>query len=190
MKSISPTWSEYESGPRPASGRRGVVTLEFILAFPILLIISIAIFEFGILLLANQNVETAAIEGSRHAAEFGSEANNAFPVAEAVEEFLAVHQIDLDTSGAASGLGEAYLKIQYGPVTIADRTAISNATFEYGNTDLTVSPPAPGMNQVRVTVRTPVTDLAGVHPVPDWLVTFGFSINGAVFEIHSLALLE
>ena len=171
-------------------GRRGVVTLEFILCLPILLILIFAMFEFGILLLVNQNVATAAIEGSRHAAEFGAEPDDAISVAEAVEEFLAVHQIVLDTSGAGSGLGEAYLLVQYGDITIPDRVDVSNLSFEYGDTDLAVNPPLPGTNQVRVTVRTPVTDLAGVRPVPDWLVMFGFSINGAIFDLRSTCLLE
>ena len=166
------------------------MTLEFILAFPILLIASLAIFEFGVLLLVNQDVTTAAIEGSRHAAEFGAEQNNAISVADAVEQFLAVHQIDLDTSGAANGLGEAYLLIQYGPVTIPDRAAVSNTEFQYGDLDLAVASALPGTNQVRVIVRTPVTNGAGVRPVPDWLKSFGFSIDGAVFDTSSLTLLE
>ncbi|MBD3672511.1 MAG: pilus assembly protein [Planctomycetaceae bacterium] len=174
--------------PRPR--RRGVVTLEFILCLPFLLIIIFAVFEFGILLLVSQAVTSAAIEGSRHAAEFGAEPNNAISVNDAMKEFLAVHQIELDQSGSASGLGEAYLLIQYGEITIPDRTEVSNMSFEYGDSDLAVTPDLPGTNQVRVTVRTPVTDLAGVRPVPDWLEMFGFSIDGAIFDVRSTCLLE
>ena len=99
-------------------------------------------------------------------------------------------QTQSKNSWAGSGLGEAYLLIQYGEITIPDRTEVSNMSFEYGDSNLAVNPALPGTNQVRVTVRTPVTDLAGVRPVPDWLEMFGFSIDGAVFDVRSTCLLE
>ena len=52
--------------------RRGSVLLEFILAFPIILMLSLAIIEFGFYVLLQQTVTAAAIEGTRKAAQVGA----------------------------------------------------------------------------------------------------------------------
>jgi hypothetical protein len=49
--------------------RRGVVTLEVILLFPILLILLLAVIEFGLIMAAAQHVEAASRLGAKLAAE-------------------------------------------------------------------------------------------------------------------------
>ncbi len=167
------------------------MTLEFLLVFPILVIAAFATIEFGILLLVQQAVTSASIEGARKAAQIGADADD---VGQVVQDFLGTHEILFNTTAAGSGaaFGDARVIIEFGPVDIDDRLAQSLQTYERGNTDIPHVPigAPPGLNQVRVTVCTWVTDLAGVRPVPDWLVTFGFSIDGRVFQLRSLANLE
>lgn len=165
--------------------------LEFILVLPILIIATLAIFEFSYLLLVGHTVNTATIEGARKAAELGGEANQGEPVAEHIREILQIHQIDVSlTQPAAPNQGDSYLRIDYGNITIPDRVAASNQSYEWGDLNLAVAAAAPGTNQVIITLRTPVSDNITNRPVPDLLATFGFSINAYNYQYQSLANLE
>ena len=165
--------------------------LEFILILPILIIATLAIFEFGYIMLVGHTVNTATIEGVRKAAELGGEAAQGEPVAEHVREILQIHQIDLSlTQPAAANQGDAYLRIDYGNITIPDRVGASNQSYEWGDSNLAVAAAAPGTNQVIVTLRTPVSDSGTNRPVPDLLATFGFSVNAYNYQYQSLANLE
>jgi len=171
--------------------RRGAVILEFILVLPVLLIASLAILEFGYLLLVGQAVNTATIEGARKASELGGEANSGEPVAETVREFLAVHQINLSlTQPAAANFGDAYMRIDYGEVSIPDRMGASLQSYEWGNSNYQVGAPA-GIeeNEVVVTVQVPVND-GTVQTIPDLLSYFGFSLSGYTYQFRALARLE
>ena len=53
--------------PRGESARHGVLTIELLLALPILLLVMLAIIEFGILLVSSQAVNAAAAVGAREA---------------------------------------------------------------------------------------------------------------------------
>ncbi|MCH7990343.1 MAG: pilus assembly protein [Planctomycetes bacterium] len=160
--------------------RGGSVTLEFILAFPILFIATLAIFEFGILMLVEQAVVTAAIEGSREGAKLGATTDC---VAKKVQSILGVHCIEFDTMMAQPDSGEARVIVEDGSGLISG---------ERGNLSISCTPegPAPTSTQIRVTVCVPVTDISGCKPVPDWLSYFGFSLQNKVFRVSSVANLE
>lgn len=165
--------------PKRARRRRGVITLEFLLAFPIVFITTLAIFQFGILLVVQQAVTGAAVDGAREAAKVGATLDC---VAACVQQYLSVHCITFDPTGTNT-TDEAHLLVEDGS---------GMTSGERGNTDLACSPhgPGPSGSQVRVTVCVRVTDAAGCHPVPNWLTSFGFSQEDCVFEISSLANLE
>jgi len=156
------------------STRRGIEVLELIFALPILFIGTLAIFEIGILLIVQQTVATAAIEGAREAAE-GADVND---VAVIVDQFLGVHNL------SATPAGNVRITLEQ----------FGNPTTEAGNTtDIPCTPQGPSLNsgEVRVTVCVRVTDPAGTDlPVPNWLKSFGFSLEGKTFEVSSLALTE
>ena len=160
--------------------RGGSVTLEFILAFPILFIATLAIFEFGILLLVEQAVVTAAIEGSREGAKLGATTDC---VAKKIQSILGVHCIKFDTMTGQLGSGEARVIVEDGSGLISG---------ERGNLSISCTPqgPPPSSTQIRVTVCVPVTNAEGCTPVPDWLAYFGFSLQNKVFRVSSVANLE
>ena len=160
--------------------RGGSVTLEFILAFPILFIATLAIFEFGILMLVEQAVVTAAIEGSREGAKLGATTDC---VAKKVQSILGVHCLVFDTMMSQPNSGDALVIIEDGSGLISG---------ERGNLSISCTPQGPALTstQIRVTVCVPVTDVDGCKPVGDWLAYFGFSLQGKVFRVSSVANLE
>tara|TARA_R110002096_G_scaffold47959_1_gene127735 strand:+ start:165 stop:587 length:423 start_codon:yes stop_codon:yes gene_type:complete len=83
--------------------RTGSVLLEFILAFPLILIISLAIIEFGFFALLQQTVTVATIEGSREAAQVGTTTDS---VGNLIKQYVAVNSLNLVvTSPATSNAG-------------------------------------------------------------------------------------
>lgn len=160
--------------------RRAAIIVEFLLVFPILLITTVAVLEFGILSIVNQTVQTAATEGAREAAKIGATTNE---IATVIDDILSVHQITFDPT-ATNGTDDARVVIEYG--------APISTSVERGNTGINCSAlgPAVGTDEVKVTVCVNVTNAAGQQPVPDWLSTFGFSLSGDTFEISSLANVE
>lgn len=156
----------------------GAATLEFLLAFPVLVIGTLAVIEFGLLLIVEHTVTAAAIEGARHAALSGGTTSHA---AERVRSVLAVHGLDFDSQApAASGAGDARVVIE------SDDPALAG---ERGNTDIAAIPAGPPLSpgQVRVTVCVPATNPATSRPVPDWLAAVGFSIAGRTITVSTLA---
>ncbi|WP_197994386.1 TadE/TadG family type IV pilus assembly protein [Gimesia maris] len=77
--------------------------LEFILAFPLILIISLAIIEFGFFALLQQTVTVATIEGSREAAQVGTTTDS---VGNLIKQYVALNSLNLVvTSPATSNAG-------------------------------------------------------------------------------------
>jgi Flp pilus assembly protein TadG len=158
--------------------RRGSGTLELILALPVLFIVTLAIFQFGILMVVQQTVTTAATDGARAAAkEITPAVANAAAIA-AVNDTLAVHSLVVDP-------------------TSTDTTSDTKLVVEYGGTpdiitgdpDLscsTPSSPALGPTEVRVTVCVDLT----TSPLLNVLTSFGFDLSGRRFEISSMATIE
>ena len=155
--------------------RSGVETLELILAFPILFIATLAIFQFAILVIIQQTITTAATEGARAAAA-GATTDQ---VAARVLEFLDIHQITFTTT-ANDTSGNARVRVENGGVTNETR----------GNTNITCDPDGPTLSSDEVRVSVCVTATTDDQPVPDWLSSFGFSIAGRTFHVSALAKIE
>jgi hypothetical protein len=154
--------------------RRGSAVLEIFLALPALLIATLAVFQFGFLLLLHEAVTTAAIEGAREAQQGASCAE----VAQTVQKLLAVHNLSVASDGEVH-------------VVCERRMGGSTQVRHRGNTAITCTPAGPPLafnGERRVTVCVRVSD--GTAPVPDWLSTFGFSMMGRTLRVSSLGLAE
>jgi len=194
---------------QPASRRRprrGVVYLEFIVAFPILFFSVLAVFEFAMAMIVVDTATTAVVQGAREGA-FGfpstlnfddNGAGNTDPIANddiadaialVMDEYLAVHNIEIRQDGVNDDLTKpnAYIRI-----------ARATVVAERGDQDLaaacTQAGAAPAAGEIVVTLCFPLVDAAnptGVgNPVPDWLSSVGFSLATYRFEATSRALLE
>ena len=161
------------------AGRRGVVTLESILVLPPLLILVVAVLEFGIAMQVLQAVTVASLEGARAAARENATTNS---VAERVSEFLAVHDIAFSTT--ATNTSDAVRVVVEGTTVSGERGNTSIPCTANGAVLL----PA---NQVRVTVCIQMTDPSlSDRPVPDWLSSFGFTTANRQIEVSSIAIME
>lgn len=159
--------------------RTGSVLLEFILAFPLILILSLAVIQFGFFALLQQTVTVATIEGSREAAQVGSTTSS---VGNLIQQYVAINSLNLVvTSPATSGAGDVLVTIQTGPTTVT-----------IGNSDIPCTPvgPAPAASEVKVTVCTNLTDTNGESPLPNLLSSFGFTLSGKQLEISAMTGLE
>lgn len=162
---------------RQAAGRRGAETVELVLALPVLLIATIAIFEFGIVMLVHQAVTTAAVEGVREAAKDQSTTQNA---AIEVQRILSVHELSFATASTNTTDDVRVVVERFG-----------SPTDQVGNTTLSCSPQGGSLvvNQVRVSVCVRMTNSNG-RPVPNWLRSLGFTLAGRTFEASALASVE
>ena len=159
------------------TGRRGAVTLEVILALPALLIATIAVFEFGIIMLVHQAVTTAAVEGAREAAK---DQSTTAATALEVEQILDIHQLIFDPT-STNTIDDVHLLVE----------RFGLPTEERGNNTLPCSAQGGPLqsSQIRVTVCVRMTNANG-RPVPDWLSSFGFSLAGRTLEASALTTAE
>ena len=164
-----PLRSHHRKAPR--ARRHGVGTIQLILAVPVLFIATLAIFQFGMVMLINQTIVTATIEGTREAARGG----NIEDVRAVVNQFLAIHQLEV----VDNPMGLARL--------ILDPP---NPITEVGNPAIPCSPdgPAPVAGEVRVTLCVRVSQ--NDEPIPNFLQMFGFSLSDQTYEASSLQLVE
>lgn len=159
--------------------RTGSVLLEFILAFPIILILSLAIIEFGFFALLQQTVTAATIEGSREAAQVGATTTS---VGNLIQQYVAINSLTLIVAPAAPGAGDVLVVIQEGALPVQT----------LGNSDIPCTPvgPPPAASEVKVTVCLNLTDTNGTFPLPDLLSSFGFPLSGKQLEISAMTGLE
>jgi Flp pilus assembly protein TadG len=143
--------------------RRGVLLVEFLLVFPIVVIGTFAVFEFGLLVLAINAVQAATTEGARHKAIGRTNAE----VLTVIDEFLGVHSIS-STERA---------------VRIEDPDDVGSPFNDPDPNTCTPAGTAPVSGEIRVTVCVPAT-----NAVPDFLNTFGFTLSSRT--IHTSALAE
>jgi Flp pilus assembly protein TadG len=187
--------------------RRGVVVLEFIIAFPIVFIVTLASFEYAFLALVEQVATTAAVEAARQGAQlfppaFPFDDNSpsdtdpddnddvADRIALVAEQFLAVHSLLVEP--AAQG-GKVLVVIDR-----REGSADTERAFRGNASVAAVLPPlTPALldpNQVRVTVCFPLVDASDPDglggPVPDWLAPVGFSLAGRTLQVSAMADLE
>jgi Flp pilus assembly protein TadG len=171
------TWSS-SAARRPA--RRGVEALEVVLALPILLVATIAVFEFGIVMLTQQTITTSAVEGVREAVKDAATLNG---IAARVQEFVAVHNLTFSTTGTNAADDVR--------VVVEDGSGGAGIAGDRGNTTLNCSASGGALTatQARVTVCVRMTNGSN-QPVPDWLSTFGFPLSGRTFEVSAIAEFE
>lgn len=165
-----------------ASKRRGLEYLELVLVMPVLFMATIAIFQFGIMMLYHTAVTSAAVEGAREYAKPGATPTN---VAQYIQNFLAIHQVTFDTTTTTVGTGDAFVLFE-----ISD--TMTTTTDMRGNTDLTVAavgPPTFSANEVRVTVCSKLVS-ANDRPVPNWLKYIGLDLSARHIRVTSSTLRE
>lgn len=155
-------------------GRHAVVTLEAIVGLPILLIVLMAGFEYGLIMIMHQAVMSAAAEAAREGAKVpttvgaadGARVLNG--VENAVETVLGTHGLTVDT---ASGV----------QVVVEDSSGVGSR----GQT-LVAPPAATGITdlaEVRVTVRVKISS---TH-IPGLLETFGIPLTSKYFAMTSVS---
>ena len=184
--------------PSRSLGRRhrpGAVLVEFLLSFPILFIITLALFQFGILILVQQAITAAAVQGAREGAKIGhgdSMDDVADGVAETVDQYLSVHGLVFDTKGTDPDVDNDTNPDQVRVLIERNPSTGATQTRQRGNTalDCEANGPLPGEDEIRITVCVQLTDSTGCHPVPNWLSAFGLSFSDREFQISSLANLE
>lgn len=158
--------------------RRGVGVLQLIVALPVLLITTLAIFQFGFVMVVQQTVTAAATEGARAAAkEMTASAANMAAIA-AVNSVLDIHGLVVDpTSTDPASDTKMVLEYAGGSPVITGDPGLGCST-----------PSSPSVlgGEVRVTVCVDLT----TSPLLNVLTTFGFDFTGKRLEISSMAALE
>lgn len=169
------------------SFRRGAVSLEFLLVFPVVFFATLAVFQFGLIALVIQTSTNAVIEGARKAAAHfstdASEVTIANEVATEMNKYLNVNGLKIGNRGTAQ------IRMERGatsPETVG--------TLPGGFTMDAASGPAVQPSEVRVTLCFPLVVSTGAsspeHPIPDWLKWIGFSLASKKFQMSSRAVLE
>lgn len=143
--------------------RRGVITLEFILCLPVLVILLVAAVQYSTAMVVRQAVSQAAVEGAR---QLGKRASAADAVA-SVQEILAPHGLIIAPGSGVRVVTEdgVILPQNFGDLTVAS------------------TPPAPGPNaaEARVTISLELT----TSPLQNFLNAFGIDFTGKRFQISS-----
>ncbi|NLX97706.1 MAG: pilus assembly protein [Rhodopirellula sp.] len=164
--------------------RAGVETLELLLVTPVIVIVFVAAFQFGLVHWTQSAITHAATEGAREAgkdAPYQTAADLVVEIAAVVD--AVVQPMGIDISGTLGSGTRVYLEV--GP---------NNAnTAWFGDSDpgFDCEPPASPIlasNEVRVTVcvkldKTPVLDVGA-------LSYFGFVFPGNCFRISTVSLIE
>jgi hypothetical protein len=204
-------------GRQPVRGsrrRRGVVALEFVVVFPLMVIVTLGVFEFGFFALVQQTATTATVEAARHGARILPDSglplndgvSNADPddevvalqdvgdrVALVAEQFLAVQQLEVEPTGSAdndANRPDVRVRVERRVGSLPTETA------DRGDTTIALVPVASALrpNEIRVTVAfrlvNPTPGNPTGSPVPDWLTPFGFTWGSRTFQLSSRAGLE
>jgi hypothetical protein len=192
------------SKSRKTWNRSGVVTLEFIIAAPIVFIAVIAIFEFGFLAITLQFGHAALIEGTRRGAELypetypldadGADNDISDAIVEIMNDYLAIHCLEIfdPTQGFADNgdLANVQILIERNGMMLT-RGADVNYAMSF---TCTPSGDPPDANEIRVTLCFPLVDAdnpsGSGRPVPDWLSLYGMSLANCVFQVSSRRTLE
>ncbi len=158
------------------SNKRGVVALELILVFPILMILLLAVVEFGLILAASNHVEAASRLGAKLAAEAANldqfnDPNTLENLKLRVDEYL-----------NTAGYTDSCQVILENTVPGTTAPTQENPTMA-SNCPCTPVIGATGTLPVRAVRVTVCLNMTG--NVPNCLATFGFDISGRVIR-HSV----
>lgn len=165
-------------GARSAARCGALQSLYLLLALPIVLILFLAVIEFGFVLLVRQTIGAAAQEGVRVASRGGTTAD----VLAAVNQVLAMHQVLIVPTTA-----DANVVIEASALPPEEITSFPCTP---------IGPPlSPDIPEHRVTVcvslSPSVNDSAWQGgTLPDLLVQWGFSLTGQVCTSSALAPTE
>ena len=189
--------------------RSGSITLEFLIAFPLIFIAVLGIAIFWFYTLVQHAGTTALIEGTRKGAVVfpntlpldlaGANNDIVDQIVEVIDKHLRVHNVEV--ADPANGFPDDPTK--------------QNATviIERGNGPVIVRPAGGSLNQIGdpipftrtgpppltsdeivVSISFELVDASNPSgcygPVPDWLAPFGFSLQGCTFQMSSRATLE
>lgn len=197
-----------QNGSDTGAQPQGSVTLEFIIAFPIVFIATLAIAQFFFLSIVIEGGATALYEGTREGAEAfpttypldlaGANNDIADQIVEVINTHLNVYNVEV--VDAANGLAADDTNKQNATVVI-ERNGMTitrpagGALNQSGNSySCTRTGPAPAANEIVVTLCFEIVDASDPDgfngPVPDWLECFGFSLDGTTFEMTARASLE
>ncbi|WP_460164954.1 TadE/TadG family type IV pilus assembly protein [Thermostilla marina] len=143
--------------------RRGSLTLQMVLILPILLLVSLAILQFGILMTVEQSVTHAATVAAREAAK-GADAE---AVAASVEEVLSLHGLTI---------GDALSVVIEDPSASDPVVSRGNLACEPPNTDLDAG-------LVRATVCVELSR----RPFLNALRCFAVDFTGRRFTVSAVA---
>jgi Flp pilus assembly protein TadG len=149
--------------PRPAcSTRRAAVTLEFIVALPVLLIVLLAVVEFGMFFSGIQQVNLASRVGAEAASQ-----STSLPYALTTVPPDVADPINQQLANA--GISPCKIILEH------NKSSLQTLTTPYG-AGCDCDPPATSLpviaaSSVRVTVCVPMSELA-----PNCLTMFGFDL--------------
>jgi len=147
------------------SNRRGAVLVELILAFPVLLVVLLAVIEFGLIQSNLQQIALASRVGAEEASQTATVALSGSGAVPA--NILAA----IDKQLASSGLSQCKVTVQHNVGTPGTRMT---GACDCG-TPSTPTPATP--SYVRVTVCVELAELT-----PNLLQIFGFDTAGKVVE--------
>ena len=158
--------------------RRAASTLQVIVALPVLLLITVAIFQFGFLMIVQQTMTTAATEAARAAARepLATDANAAALVA--ANRVLQVHNLQIDPTSLDT-TSDTKLILEFGPGT----------TITTGDPDLTCAAPSSPVLMAQDVRATVCLDLT-TAPLLNALSAFGLDFAGDRMEISAQASME
>jgi len=156
---------------RSTRRRSGVTSLQVVFLLPLLILFTIAIVQFGILLVAKQTLVAASTKGVRTAAR-GGELKD---VQRTVARVLGTNRMDISRDGDVVILLE-----QHG-----HRPQVA------GNQNIECRPQGPELRrgEVRVTVCLRQGGRAGRH-LPNWLGSVGLHLSPSHLRCSSLAVAE
>jgi len=158
--------------PQCIPARRGVVALEFLLLFPLLVILLLAVVEFGLIMAAAKHVEAAGRLGAKTAAETGNLAvfnnpNTTDNLKDRVDQYL-----------NTAGYTESCQVILEHAVTGVPNPIQHDPPSCPCPCNAEIGPTASIPEQaVRVTVCLEMTG-----NIPNCLSTFGFDISGCTIQ--------
>ncbi len=164
------------NGIRRRSARlpRGVVTLEAIVGLPILVIVLMAGFEYGLIMLMHQTVMSAVTEAAREGAKVPTtvgavDGARVLDAAEnAVEIVLGTHGMAVDVTSGVQVVVEDSSGIGARGQTIVAPPAVTGITDPF---------------EVRVTIRVAFNKTG----IPGLLDTFGINLSAKHFEMVSVS---
>lgn len=192
------------SADRLRSRRRGAVMLEFLLAMPLLFIATLAVFEFGFLALVQQSSTAAVTEGSREGAKkfpvalpldaSGSSNDIVDQIVLVMNQYLAVQNMEIadPTNGFPDTTrANVFVRVERGDGGAGFFT-VDRGTLPAGFGCTRKGLPPSGQ-EIVVTLSFPLVDSANpssAKPVPDWLSSFGFSLQKYEFQLSARSVLE